>query len=103
MPSFDTAQFFALLRRVFKAVPFSRELLSMYYALLDAQTPVWVKATVAGAIVYFIAPADAIPDLLPMLGFTDDAGVIFGAYRAVAAHITEGHRVQAEEWLATNG
>lgn len=103
MPSFDPAQLFALLRRVFKAVPFSRELLSMYYALLDERTPVWVKATVAGAIVYFIAPLDTVPDVLPLLGFTDDAGVVFGAYRAVAAHITDSHRAQAEDWLATNG
>lgn len=102
MPTFDTVQFFSLLRRVFKAVPFSRELLTMYFTLLDAQTPTWVKATVAGAIVYFIAPADAIPDLLPMLGFTDDAGVVFGAYRAVASHITDEHRLQADDWLSHN-
>ena len=33
-------------------------------------------ATVIGAIVYFVSPVDALPDVLPALGFVDDAAVI---------------------------
>ncbi|MEB3328306.1 MAG: YkvA family protein [Candidatus Sericytochromatia bacterium] len=102
MPTIDTAQFFTLLRRAVRVIPFAREVLAMYYALRDSRTPTWVKATVVAAIAYFIAPVDAIPDLLPVLGYTDDASVVFGAYQAVSAHITEDHRLQADDWLAQN-
>ncbi|MEB3223550.1 MAG: YkvA family protein [Candidatus Sericytochromatia bacterium] len=102
MPTIDTAQFFALLRRALRVIPFAREVLSMYYALLDPRTPTWVKATVVGAIAYFISPVDAIPDLVPMLGFTDDASLVFGAYQAVSAHISDDHRLQADDWLEKN-
>ena len=30
----------------------------------------------AGALIYFISPIDAIPDLAPLLGYMDDLGVI---------------------------
>jgi uncharacterized membrane protein YkvA (DUF1232 family) len=102
VPTIDTAQFFALLRRALRVIPFAREVLAMYYALLDSRTPTWVKATVVGAIAYFISPVDVIPDLLPVLGYTDDASVVFGAYQAVAAHITDDHRLQADDWLEKN-
>jgi uncharacterized membrane protein YkvA (DUF1232 family) len=32
--------------------------------------------TVIAAVVYFVNPFDAIPDLLPMIGYVDDASVI---------------------------
>jgi len=40
------------------------------------QTPRHVQATLLGAIAYFILPFDFIPDMLPVLGFTDDAAVL---------------------------
>ncbi|MCP3927456.1 MAG: DUF533 domain-containing protein [Desulfobacterales bacterium] len=43
------------------------------------------KAIALGALVYTIVPIDAIPDLLPALGFTDDAGVITAAIVALGA------------------
>ena len=33
------------------------------------------------ALLYFIAPTDAIPDFIPALGFTDDASVLYLIYR----------------------
>ena len=34
------------------------------------------KAIVAAALVYFISPIDAIPDIAPLVGYLDDLGVI---------------------------
>lgn len=34
------------------------------------------KCLAVGALAYFISPIDAIPDLIPIAGFLDDAGVI---------------------------
>lgn len=33
-------------------------------------------ATIIGAIVYVVSPIDAVPDLIPMAGFIDDATVV---------------------------
>lgn len=48
----------------------------VYEAFCDPATPAAAKMIVAGALAYFLLPADALPDILPMLGFTDDAAVI---------------------------
>jgi uncharacterized membrane protein YkvA (DUF1232 family) len=58
-----------------------------------------VQATLLGAIAYFILPFDFIPDMLPVLGFTDDAAVLATAIRLVANHITPDHRDAARAAL----
>ncbi len=92
--------FTAKAKRHIGRLPMAVEAVAMYFCLLDARTPMWVKATVAAALAYFIMPADAIPDFLPVVGFGDDAGVLTAALTAVASHLTDGHRAQAEAWLA---
>ena len=52
--------------------------------LRDPRTPAWAKTTVIGALGYFIAPLDAIPDLIPGAGYTDDLSVLVMALAAVA-------------------
>ncbi len=56
--------------------------------LRDPHTPMWAKTTVIGALGYFIAPIDAIPDLIPGVGYSDDLGVLLMALTAVAASVT---------------
>jgi uncharacterized membrane protein YkvA (DUF1232 family) len=73
--------------------------LKMYYAAQDSDTPMWAKTTVYGALGYFISPIDAIPDLTPVLGYTDDVGVLAGALAIVAAHIKDEHYEQAQQTL----
>jgi uncharacterized membrane protein YkvA (DUF1232 family) len=40
-----------------------------------------------------------VPDMLPVLGFTDDAAVLATALRMVASHITDDHRQAARAAL----
>ena len=86
-------------RRVAAKLPFAEDLLSAYYCAFDLQTPRHVQAALLGAIAYFILPFDFIPDMLPVLGFTDDAAVLATAIRLVAAHITPEHREAARARL----
>ncbi|MFL5032522.1 MAG: DUF1232 domain-containing protein, partial [Xanthobacteraceae bacterium] len=51
-------------------------------------------------LAYFILPYDLMPDLLPALGFADDAAVLAAALRMVAAHIRPEHRDAARAALA---
>ena len=53
-----------------------------------------------GALAYFVAPIDAIPDVTPGIGFADDLCVLIGAVSAVAAHITPEVKDQAEKKMA---
>lgn len=74
--------------------------LKMYYALLDSDTPVWAKSTIIAALGYFISPIDAIPDMVPIVGYSDDLGVLAAAVAATAAHIKDEHVTKAKKILA---
>ena len=86
-------------RRVAARIPFADELLAAHYCAFDRTTPLQVKATLVGAIAYFVLPLDALPDVMPALGFTDDAAVLFTAVKLVAGHIRPEHRDAARNAL----
>lgn len=91
--------FWRKLKGVVAQLPFAEDLLAAYYCAFDRETPVQVKATLIAAIAYFVLPFDAIPDMLPVLGYTDDAAVLAGAIKLVAGHITPLHRAAARSKL----
>jgi uncharacterized membrane protein YkvA (DUF1232 family) len=92
--------FWRKLRRVAASIPFTEDLLAAYYCAFDRDTPLPVKATLLGALAYFVLPLDAIPDVLPVIGFTDDAAVLATAIKLVASHIRPAHREAARNALA---
>ena len=92
-------RFWLKLKRVAARLPFAEDLLAAYYCAFDKETPRHVQVTLLGAIAYFILPFDFIPDMLPVLGFTDDAAVLATAIRLVATHITSDHRNAARAAL----
>ena len=108
MPNFDRFSrdrltvaegFWPKLRRVARRIPFAEDLLAAYYAAIDSRTPFQVRATLFGALAYFVMPADMIPDFLAVFGFTDDAAVLAAALRSLAGHILPEHRVKARQAL----
>lgn len=80
-------------------IPFAEDLLAAYYCAFDKATPLQVKGTLIGAIAYFVLPFDAIPDVLPVLGFTDDAAVLMTALKLVTSHMKPEHRAAARATL----
>ena len=76
--------FWLKLKRVAAKLPFTEELLAAYYCAFDRKTPRHVQVTLLGALAYFILPFDFIPDMMPVLGFTDDAAVLATAIRMVS-------------------
>ncbi|HPD38719.1 YkvA family protein [uncultured Mesotoga sp.] len=50
------------------------------------------------ALIYFVSPVDAIPDVIPGIGFLDDAGVIAIVFMNFNKDITA-----YENWLEGNG
>lgn len=93
-------QFWRKLKRVAARVSFAEDLLAGYYCAFDKDTPTSVRATLIAAIAYFVLPVDAIPDVLPVIGFTDDAAVLMTAMNIVANNIRPVHREAARKALA---
>jgi len=91
--------FWRKLRAALAHVPFAEDLIAAYYCAFDRATPTQVKATLVAAIAYFVLPFDVVPDMLPIIGFTDDAAVLAAAIKLVASHITPEHRQAAREKL----
>jgi uncharacterized membrane protein YkvA (DUF1232 family) len=73
--------------------------LLLFYTLIKPSTPSWAKATIVGALGYFISPIDAIPDIIPGAGYTDDFGVLALALVTVAMYIDEEVKQKAKERL----
>jgi uncharacterized membrane protein YkvA (DUF1232 family) len=93
-------KFWSKAKRVAARIPFAEDLVAAYFCAFDHATPLQVKAALLGALAYFVLPFDVIPDVLPILGYTDDAAVLVTALRMVAGHITPLHREAARRALA---
>ncbi len=92
-------EFWRKTRRVAAHIPFAADLLAAYYCAFDRETPLQVKATLLGAMAYFVMPLDGIADVMPLIGFTDDAAVLVTAIKLVAGHIQPIHKDAARAAL----
>ena len=94
--------FWDKLRRFAKAA--GREVvqkaLELYYTLDNPDTPAWAKTVIYGALAYFIWPADAIPDFVPAVGYSDDLGALVAALITVAAYATPEIKERTQRKLA---
>jgi len=92
-------RFWDKLKRVAGKIPFAEDLVAAFLCATDPSTPSRVKLILLGAIAYFVFPTDAVADLLPLIGFADDAAVLAAAITQVAGSITEEHREKARTIL----
>jgi uncharacterized membrane protein YkvA (DUF1232 family) len=93
------AGFWRKVRQTLGKVPFTEDAVAAFHCATDPATPLAIRATLFGALGYFVMPFDAIPDFLLGLGFTDDAAVLIAAFAAARSHITDAHREKARAWL----
>jgi uncharacterized membrane protein YkvA (DUF1232 family) len=63
--------------------------LVLYYTMKDPKTPNRIKASIMGALAYFVLPLDAIPDAIMGVGYLDDLGVLTWAYDTTFNHIND--------------
>lgn len=98
---FSDKDFFEKIRRFAKnaGIKVIYASLLLYYAFKKSTTPKWAKGVIAGALGYFILPVDVIPDVVPVVGFADDLGLILVALGAVAFYIDEDIKDQAKTKL----
>ena len=91
--------FWPKVRRTAARIPFADQLLSVWFAARDPQTPTTAKGIMLGALAYFVLPTDAIPDVFAGIGFTDDAAVIAALLATLGAHVKRRHRDRAKAAL----
>lgn len=70
--------------------------LLLYYAYERSDTPAWAKNIILGSLAYLVSPFDAVPDLTPFLGFTDDLGVLSFGLVTIACYIDDAVRENAK-------
>lgn len=87
-------------KKLYKVVKFTsigliEKALVLYYAAKDEATPKWAKSVIFGALGYFVFPLDAIPDIIPVAGYTDDISVLAAALATVIVYIKDEHKQKA--------
>jgi uncharacterized membrane protein YkvA (DUF1232 family) len=92
-------KFWRKLKREAANIPFLEDMLTAHYCAFDRHTPLYVKAVLVGAMVYFVVPDDLIPDYIPVIGYADDAAVLAAAFKVVSSHIKPEHREAARRTL----
>lgn len=75
------------------------KVVQLWYVLQKPDVPAGTKALIMGALGYLIAPLDFIPDLTPMLGYSDDLVAITFALIKVQGYIDDDVNVKARRLL----
>lgn len=91
--------FWPKIRRVAARVPFAGDALAVWFCARDPQTPAPAKAMMLAGLAYFVLPADAIPDFIAGLGYTDDAAVFAAMLALIGSHLKPRHRQAAKTAL----
>lgn len=71
--------------------------LVLYYTLQSKEVSLKNKAIIIASLGYLIAPVDLIPDVVPVLGVTDDVEALILAYNTVRSSITPDIENQANK------
>ena len=74
------------------------KVLQLWYVLQKTEVPYTIKATIVGALMYFILPVDSIPDFLPG-GFVDDMAAIAFALSMATLYVDEEVNEKARKKL----
>jgi len=76
-----------------------RNALLLYYALQSDAISTKHKAIILGSLGYLISFLDVIPDLTPVLGYSDDFALLAAAVTALYSALNDDIRDKAEEKL----
>ena len=79
--------------------------LLLYYTMQDKNVNTKTKVLIVAALGYFIFPTDAIFDLTPLIGYSDDLGVLLFTLVRISSEITpeikEKARTKLKDWFGT--
>ncbi|MCU7491482.1 MAG: YkvA family protein [Bacteroidota bacterium] len=84
---FVSEELWTKLEKVGKRISFTRDIKALFRYMRDPYVSWHRKAIVVGALIYFISPIDAIPDLAPLIGYLDDLGVITAVLKFLGSEL----------------
>ena len=96
---YTPGQFILFIKTTGRKVKFLPRLLTIFYSMQDKDTPKIIKLVLMGALGYVILPFDFIPDILPGLGWLDDAAVITAALHIAGAYVKPEHLEKVHDLL----
>jgi len=73
--------------RIGKKISFAKDIKALYNYMIDPSVTWYRKSIVVGALIYFITPIDAIPDIAPLIGYLDDLGVITAVLKYLGSEL----------------
>jgi uncharacterized membrane protein YkvA (DUF1232 family) len=93
--------FWPKIRQVAAHIPFAEDAIALFYCAKDPETPFAVKATLFGALAFFVVPKPFRPRRLPIPGLMvlDEAAVIAAAVAMAQRAILPRHRDAARRAL----
>jgi uncharacterized membrane protein YkvA (DUF1232 family) len=68
----------------------------LYYLYQDKNIPDINNISIYSALGYLILPIDAIPDIMPLIGYSDDATVLLATIKLMSKYITKEHKIKAK-------
>ncbi|QIL69109.1 DUF1232 domain-containing protein [Diaphorobacter sp. HDW4B] len=84
-----------------------RDGVTLWFAGKHPGTPWHAKALGLFVVAYALSPIDLIPDFIPVLGYLDDVillpVLIWLTVKLLPADVLAECRVQADEWMRTEG
>ena len=72
----------------------------LYYVAQNPNCPMKIKAGIFGALGYLITPFDLVLDVVPIVGYTDDAAAIAAAVALAHVYIDDEVKFQAKNKMA---
>ncbi len=86
--TYVNANLFGTLEKVGKKISFAKDIKALWRYMNDGSISWYRKTVVVAALIYFISPIDAVPDLIPVIGYLDDLGVIVATMKFLGSEIT---------------
>lgn len=78
----------------------------MWHAFKHADTPKWIKGFMLAVVVYLFSPIDIVPDVILLLGLTDDLVVVSAAMwflgKTIPEHVRNSLETEADADVKTN-
>lgn len=76
--------------------------LVLFYAMKSENVTMAEKALIIAALGYFILPIDMIPDFIPIVGYGDDAAVLYGLIKkldCIDERVKTRAKSKLKEWF----
>jgi len=86
-------RYLRLAQLVWRLPTYTRVIWGMF---LDRRTPLYLKALLAGGLVYLLTPLDLVPDAIPIIGQADDLTVLLMVIDIFLANAPA--EVRVEHW-----